>query len=212
MNKKKFDNLIHSLAFAIVVLALVAQMPSTTYFFFEIHKLIKPLFPDYLHWGLGGAYALAFEAAVLIWVMKGQTAKSWGFAVASITMNIIMLLKVDSFPNTYYFLGGIGQAIILPLIIAMFSELFAEKFKDLLLEQIDESGIQIMTEEDKRKVRLYNRHKNIVEVAEKSGGGRLSKTLYVGKGKNEYKVMGEIDEESNYIILKKDVNVRKNKS
>lgn len=127
---------------ALLVLALIAQTPHTAALF---HRL-APAADGALAWAgwlHAWAYALALEAGILLFVMRGRTAWAWGFAFASVLVNA-----------GYYWTPGMGGAdtlraalisVMLPVAIARYSHEVADD-KNII---ITPEQAEAMREEEK---------------------------------------------------------------
>lgn len=107
-------------ALAVLSLALIAQIPHAAYVFDNIAS-------DTSTWTvLGYSYAIALELAVLMFVVHGKQAESYGFALASVLVNLsyyamhdVQLFSLQAFPAWLI-------AVMLPVAIARYSHVIAE--------------------------------------------------------------------------------------
>jgi hypothetical protein len=110
----------------LLIFALVAQMPTTAYFFKEIQLFIKPEFPVYLNWSLGVCYALVAELAMFAWVVNGNEKMSWVYCFVTILINLSQLFNVWNEMSVFFGIGGVFMSAVLPVSIAMFSKEFVK--------------------------------------------------------------------------------------
>jgi len=69
---------------AVLVLALLAQMPHAQHVFYGLSQDL-----GWFGWVQSWFAAVALEFAVLVFVVRGKTLESWGFAAFSIAINLI---------------------------------------------------------------------------------------------------------------------------
>lgn len=120
-------------ALAVLALALIAQIPHAAYVFDNIASGGDT-------WTvLGYCYAIALELAVLMFVVHGKQAESYGFALASVLVNLsyyamqgVSLFSVQALPAWLV-------AFMLPVAIARYSHVIAE-VDDV---QVDWSVLQV---------------------------------------------------------------------
>lgn len=70
----------------LLALALAAQTPHTAALFHRLAPAADGALV-YAGWLHAWAYAIALESAILLFVMRGKTGISWGFAIASVLVN-----------------------------------------------------------------------------------------------------------------------------
>lgn len=102
---------------SVLVIALIAQIPHAAYVFTHIGKQQETWFS----FGHGGAYAIALELAVLLFVVRNRKWESYGFAAVSVLINL-----------SYYNMHGVSTfalsafpawlvSVALPVAIACYS-------------------------------------------------------------------------------------------
>lgn len=108
---------------AVLVLALLAQMPHAQHVFYELSKDL-----GWFGWVQSWFAAVALEFAVLVFVVRGKTLQSWGFAVFSVAVNLIYYYDPELtlwIPKATWLLSA-G----LPVAIALYSHEVAGKVID----------------------------------------------------------------------------------
>lgn len=102
---------------SVLVIALIAQIPHAAYVFTHIGKQQETWFS----FGHGGAYAIALELAVLLFVVRNRQVESYGFAAVSILINLsyynmhgVSVFSLGSFPAWLV-------SVALPVAIACYS-------------------------------------------------------------------------------------------
>lgn len=108
---------------AVLVLALLAQMPHAQHVFYELSKDL-----GWFGWVQSWFAAVALEFAVLVFVVRGKTVESWGFAVFSVAVNLIYYYDPELtlwIPKATWLLSA-G----LPVAIALYSHEVAGKVID----------------------------------------------------------------------------------
>jgi hypothetical protein len=105
---------------SVLVLALLAQMPHAQYVFYTNgHE--KNWFGWLQSWG----GAIAFEVAVLVFAIRGNTKVSWGFAAFSVAVNLIYYY--DSTVAWYVPRASWLLSAGLPVAIALYSHEVADR-------------------------------------------------------------------------------------
>lgn len=107
---------------AVLILALLAQMPHAQHVFFGLSQDL-----GWFGWVQSWFAAVALEFAVLVFVVRGKTIESWGFAAFSIAINLIYYYVPDValwMPRATWLLSA-G----LPVAIALYSHEVASKEK-----------------------------------------------------------------------------------
>ena len=109
-------------ALTVLALALIAQIPHAAYVFDHIAGDLQ----EHDWTVLGYSYAIALELAVLMFVVHGKQAESYGFAFASVLVNLsyyamhsVDLWSMQAFPAWLI-------AFMLPVGIARYSHIIAE--------------------------------------------------------------------------------------
>lgn len=102
----------------VLVLALLAQMPHAQYVFFS-NSHDATWFSWLQSWGA----AIALEVAVLVFVIRSNTRVSWGFAVFSITVNLMYYYDVP-------YIAPLLLSAGLPVAIALYSHEIADNHDD----------------------------------------------------------------------------------
>ena len=110
----------------VLVLALVAQLPHAAEVFMQAGALRQA---QGLQWWLGalhgGAYAMALELAVLLFVVQGHRAASYAFAGVSVLVNLAYYAeRVELF--SVHGLSAWLISIALPVAIALYSHAVAD--------------------------------------------------------------------------------------
>lgn len=120
-------------ALVVLALALIAQIPHAAYVFDNIAS------EDETWTVLGYSYAIALELAVLMFVVHGKQAESYGFALASVLVNLsyyamqgVQLFSVQALPAWLV-------AFMLPVAIARYSHVITQ-VEDV---QVDWSFVQV---------------------------------------------------------------------
>lgn len=131
---------------SVLVIALIAQIPHAAYVFTHIGKQQETWFS----FGHGGAYAIALELAVLLFVVRNRQVESYGFAAVSILINLsyynmhgVSVFSLGSFPAWLV-------SVALPVAIACYSHDIAhetvgadDSVKRLNYVQIDSTTVQL---------------------------------------------------------------------
>lgn len=99
---------------AVLVLALLAQMPHAQYVFFH-----NGHGASWFDWLIAWGYAVALEMAVLVFVIRSAKYASWGFAAYSVLINVSYYFDLDFYPVLLLSIG-------LPLAIALYSHEIAD--------------------------------------------------------------------------------------
>lgn len=107
----------------VLVLALAAQMPHAQYVFF-VNNHDHSWFGWLQSWG----GAIALEVAVLVFVIRGNTLVSWGFAAFSVAVNLIYYH--DSSVAWYMPRASWLLSAGLPVAIALYSHEVADRHTD----------------------------------------------------------------------------------
>ena len=108
---------------AVLVLALLAQMPHAQHVFYGLSQDL-----GWFGWVQSWFAAVALEFAVLVFVVRGKTLESWGFAAFSIAINLIYYYVPEValwMPRATWLLSA-G----LPVAIALYSHEVAGKVID----------------------------------------------------------------------------------
>lgn len=105
---------------AVLILALLAQMPHAQHVFYELSRDL-----GWFGWVQSWFAAIALEFAVLVFVVRGKTIESWGFAVFSVAINLVYYYSPEIvwyLPKSTWLLSA-G----LPVAIALYSHEVAGK-------------------------------------------------------------------------------------
>ena len=105
---------------AVLILALLAQMPHAQHVFYDLSKDL-----GWFGWVQSWFAAIALEFAVLVFVVRGKTVESWGFAVFSVAINLVYYYNPEIvwyLPKSTWLLSA-G----LPVAIALYSHEVAGK-------------------------------------------------------------------------------------
>lgn len=108
---------------AVLILALLAQMPHAQHVFYDLSKDL-----GWFGWVQSWFAAIALEFAVLVFVVRGKTVESWGFAVFSVAINLVYYYNPEIvwyLPKSTWLLSA-G----LPVAIALYSHEVAGKHQD----------------------------------------------------------------------------------
>ena len=109
-------------ALVVLALALIAQIPHAAYVFDNVAGKLQA---D--EWtALGYSYAIALELAVLMFVVHGKQAESYGFAFASVLVNLSYYAMHDVALWSMQALPAWLVAFMLPVAIARYSHVIAE--------------------------------------------------------------------------------------
>jgi len=123
---------------AVLVLALLAQMPHAQHVFYGLSQDL-----GWFGWVQSWFAAVALEFAVLVFVVRGKTLESWGFAAFSIAINLIYYYVPEValwMPRATWLLSA-G----LPVAIALYSHEVAGKVIDT---EVDADSNQNPTTEE----------------------------------------------------------------
>lgn len=113
----------HNAVIVVLVVALLAQMPHAQEVFYQFSR-VHGLYS----WIAAVFAAVALEIAVLVFVVRGNTRASWGFALFSIAINLVYYADAQSIwwmPNPSWLLSA-G----LPIAIALYSHEVADQAED----------------------------------------------------------------------------------
>jgi hypothetical protein len=105
---------------AVLVLALLAQMPHAQHVFYHLGSDL-----GWFGWVQSWFGAVALEFAVLVFVVRGKQAESWGFAVFSVAINLVYYYD----PELTWYLPKATWLLSagLPVAIALYSHEVAGK-------------------------------------------------------------------------------------
>lgn len=116
---------------AVLILALLAQMPHAQHVFYELSRDL-----GWFGWVQSWFAAIALEFAVLVFVVRGKTIESWGFAVFSVAINLVYYYS----PEVVWYLPKSTWLLSagLPVAIALYSHEVAGKHQaSTIVESVD---------------------------------------------------------------------------
>lgn len=143
---------------AVLVLALLAQMPHAQHVFFQFSKELGV--PG---WIQSWFAAIALEFAVLVFVVRSKTLQSWGFAAFSVAVNLVYYYD----PQVAWYLPKATWLLSagLPVAIALYSHEVANKHT----EQADtvQPAAQVTRTHTKRNVQVDEQSEQYTVVSQK---------------------------------------------
>lgn len=114
------------IALAVLALALIAQIPHAAYVFDAIPYIASGNATTISWSALGYSYAIALELAVLMFVVHGKQAESYGFAFASVLVNLSYYAMHDVALFSSKALPAWLISFMLPVAIARYSHIIAQ--------------------------------------------------------------------------------------
>lgn len=125
---------------AVLILALLAQMPHAQHVFYELSRDL-----GWFGWVQSWFAAIALEFAVLVFVVRGKTIESWGFAVFSVAINLVYYYSPEIvwyLPKSTWLLSA-G----LPVAIALYSHEVAGKHQASTIVESNHLDVDAMVDE-----------------------------------------------------------------
>lgn len=108
----------------LLAMALISQTPHTAVLFHRLSPTVEGI-ANGATWLHAAAYAIALEFATLVFVVRGQRALSWLFAVVSIAVNLLYYATGELTP--LYIISALLVSVALPVSIAFYSHSVAHE-------------------------------------------------------------------------------------
>lgn len=102
----------------LLAMALISQTPHTAVLFHRLSPSVEGA-ANFATWLHAAAYAIALEFATLVFVVRGQRALSWLFALVSIAVNMLYYAIGDL--SALYVASALLVSVALPVSIAFYS-------------------------------------------------------------------------------------------